>query len=97
MVIFNFIRVRLLLIVQLNEMASRRKKKKNPWASETQKFEEFMYENKLENQTIQFSQYHWRIKTFKGKVDIWPGSKKYYTKGISNKYKELNELLTYIK
>lgn len=68
---------------------SRRKNK--PWDAETEKLEQFCYENDLEQELVQFSKYHFRLKN---KIDIWPGSKKFWIIGKrgSENYQDINEI-----
>lgn len=68
------------------------------WEKETETLETFMYENGLENNTQQFSPYHFRIKTDKVTIDIWAGAKKFYIKGMggSTRYNDINELKEYL-
>lgn len=75
-----------------------RHRKPKPWVKETAKLEEWIYENGLENNATQLSQYHFRIKTLKATIEIWAGAKKYFIKGTSSSvdYKHLNELKKYL-
>ena len=77
---------------------SRRKRPQKPWAEETAKLEEWLYENELYDQSAQLSPYHWRIKTIKATIDVWAGSKKFYIKGTggSTTYQDINELKKYL-
>ena len=83
---------------QKQKQRDKRKKKAERWTIGNSEFENWMYENSLEDKVVQFSQYHWRIKTQKATVDVWAGSKKYWIHGTSGSraYKTLQELKQYI-
>lgn len=57
-----------------------KKRKPKPWKEESEKLMNFLCENDLEKEVHQFSPYHFRIKE---RLDVWPGSKKYYVRGTS--------------
>ena len=81
-------------------MKGQLKKYKNAikWENGNKDLENFMYENELEDNTEQFSPYHFRIKTSKATIDIWAGVKKFYIHGLgcSTHYNNINELKKYI-
>ena len=59
---------------------------------ETKKLMDFLYENELDSSFQQFSTYHFRILD---RLDVWPGSKKYWLIGTksSNFYEHVDYLL----
>jgi hypothetical protein len=76
-------------------MTKKRKSKKD-WDYETERLCNFLDENDLDREFEQFSQYHFRIR---GKVDVWPGSRKFWVVGMkgSSVYQNPKELLPYIE
>lgn len=65
------------------------------WDEKNQELENFIYENGLEDDYVQFSTYHFRLKN---KIDVWCGRKKFMVKGSTNSrtYEHINELLKFI-
>lgn len=61
-------------------------------------FESFMYANGIEDSCVQLSPYHWRIKTYKATIDVWPGSKKFWIHGTggSRIFDTIQELKQYL-
>lgn len=79
-------------------MSWNKRKPKKDWKGETDKLFNFLIDlDLLENQVIQFSEYHIRV-LGKRKIDIWCASKKYYILGSSSSktYELLEELKEYI-
>lgn len=72
--------------------------RKRIWKEETAKFEQFMYDNGLEDITDQCSPYHWKIITTEKDINIFPSTRKFYIKGMQNasRYYNLNELKKYL-
>ena len=82
-------------------MATKEEKKaekKRRWDKETKILTEFMYENGLEEIMNQLSPYHWRAITGKRIIDIWPGCRKFWFKGMNGSafYNNINKLKEYI-
>jgi len=59
---------------------------------------EFAMQHDLEGDLIQFSPYHFRLKTKKCTIDLWPtsGSFRIDHKSPTQRYLEINELEKYI-
>lgn len=68
-------------------------RKQKPWSEESSKLSDFINENDIKFK--QFSEYHFRLMN---KIDVWPGSKKYWIIGTvgSKDYKNINELKQYL-
>lgn len=86
---------------ELQKQKKREKRKAKSdlkWNFGNSEFENFMYENGLEDNTKQYSQYHWRITTIKAIIDIWPGSKKFWIHGTggSATYDILDEIKPFL-
>jgi hypothetical protein len=74
------------------------KRKHKDWNGETTKLSEFLDSiGILEEQVVQFNEYHIRV-LGKETIDIWAGTKKFLVLGSthSNSYKNLNELKEYL-
>ena len=78
----------------------RREKKALKWVIGNSEFENFMYENQIEDICKQLSPYHFRISPkYKNHIDVWVGVKKFFIKGTGNActYEKIDELLVFIK